>query len=67
MLNRDADFKLYEVLRPSFDRRGGMLCSVANARVAVVILDPPSFVDTDELELATRVHSAMRRGLLVVV
>jgi hypothetical protein len=67
VINRDGDFKLYEVLRPSFTGRNRVQCGVVNARIAIIILDPPSVVDADEIHMATRVHSAMRRGLLVVV
>jgi hypothetical protein len=67
VINRDADFKLYEVLRPSLcDGTRRMQCSVVDARIAVIVLDPPAVVGMSELKIAIRVHAAMRRGLLVV-
>jgi hypothetical protein len=67
VVNRDADFKLYEVLRPSLcDGTRRMQCTVVDARIAVIVLDPPAVVGMSELKLAIRVHAAMRRGLLVV-
>ena len=56
-----------EMLRPTLSHSGRYQCAVCNGHVCVILLDPESFTDTTALDEACALHSAIGRGLLVVV